>query len=168
MYAIIDLKMRSSRNTFSKGGEMMKSYIHIFNMLILLILSSCTTASMALPEKYSLDDQLERVTGISRYRVTEWHEVDQQSLIIKTGLSEYYLLVLDIPSNLLLFTDRISITSSASTILAGFDRVTLYYPGSLMDSYKIERIYRIKDRKQMRSIKKQLNPNSDKKDVVVN
>ena len=160
--------MRSSRNTFSKGSEMMKSYIHIFNMLILLILSSCTTASMTLPEKYSLDDQLERVTGISRYRVTEWHEVDQQSLIIKTGLSEYYLLVLDIPSNLLLFTDRISITSSASTILAGFDRVTLYYPGSLMDSYKIERIYRIKDRKQMRSIKKQLKPNSDKKDVVVN
>lgn len=89
-------------------------------------------------------------------------------MIIKTGLSEYYLLVLDIPSNLLLFTDRISITSSASTILAGFDRVTLYYPGSFMDSYKIERIYKIKDREQMRSIKKQLKPNSDKKDVVVN
>lgn len=161
--------MRPLIGTFCKKGDMIRLYIQIFKILILsLILSSCATAPMTLPEKYSLDDQLERVNGISRYRVTEWHEVDQQSLIIKTGLSEYYLLVLDIPSNLLLFTDRISITSSASTILAGFDRVTLYYPGSFMDSYKIERIYKIKDSKQMRSIKKQLKPNSDKKDVVVN
>lgn len=146
----------------------MRSYIQILNIFLLsLILSSCATAPMTLPEKYSLDDQLEKVTGINSFRVMEWYEVDQQSLILKTGFNEYYLLVLNMPCHELLFTYRIGVTSSASMIQAGFDSVILYYPGSPRISYKIERIYRIKGNEQMRSIKEQLKPNSDKKDVVV-
>jgi len=87
---------------------------------------------------------LEKVTDIYSYRVMEWYEVDQQSLILKIGFDEYYLLVLKIPSYKLLFMHRIGITGSTSMIMAGFDRVKLYYPSSFSNSYTIERIYRIK------------------------
>jgi hypothetical protein len=88
--------------------------------------------------------------------LTEWDKVDQQSLILKAGPGDYYLLVLKIPSPELLFTQHILLSSSMSMIRAGYDQVILYGPGETRITYTIDRIYRMKSYQQMLTIKRQL------------
>ena len=146
----------------------MRSFIRIFKVVILsLFISSCAAGLLPLPEKYSLDGQLEPVTKIYKYGLIEWEKVDQQSLILRTGPSDYYLLVLMIPAYELPFTDIIRLSSTGTMIRAGMDEVILSAPGDINVRYIIERIYRIKGNKQMLEIKKQLMTKDDKKDVTV-
>ena len=134
----------------------MKLYNNIFGIFILaLLMSSCATGQIKLPEKYMLDQQLEPVTEIYKYNIMEWDQVDQQSLLLRTGPSNYYLLVLKIPSTELMFTQRIGLTSTSSMVRAGLDYVILYSPGR-REHYIIEKMYRIKGNQQMYAIKKQL------------
>jgi len=97
-----------------------------------------------------------------------WEKVDQQSLLLRDGTSDYYLLVLQRPSAELLYNNNsISLTFSVSMIRAGMDEVILSAPGDINVRYIIERIYRIKGNKQMLEIKRQLMTKDDKKDVAV-
>jgi hypothetical protein len=82
----------------------------------------------------------------------DWIKVDNQSLIIRTGPSEYHLLVLQIVTPYLMFSEDISFTSSNNVIRAGVDLVQL---GNNMN-YLIDRIYKINSNEQMYVIKKQL------------
>jgi len=135
--------------------------------MLSVFISSCAAGLLPLPEKYSLDGQLEPVTKIYKYGLIEWEKVDQQSLILRTGPSDYYLLVLKTPSYELLFTNSIRLSSTVSMIRAGMDQVIIYGAGDIKVSYTIERIYRIKGNKQMLAIKKQLMPEKYEKDVTV-
>lgn len=135
----------------------MKLYNNIVGIFILaLLLTSCATGQIILPEKYMLDRQLETATEIYKYRIMDWDQVDQQSLLLRTGPSDYYLLVLKRPATELMFTNRIALTSSASLIRAGMDKVILFSPGSIKVTYIIEKMYRIRGNQQMYAIKKQL------------
>ena len=78
--------------------------------------------------------------------------MDQQSLILRTGPSEYHLLVLQIPAPSLMFTENISFISPTNVIRAGLDLVRL---GGNMN-YIIDRIYKIYGDEQMYAIKNQL------------
>jgi hypothetical protein len=109
-----------------------------------------------LPEKYMLDQQLEPVTEIYKYKIMDWDQVDQQSLILRTGPSDYYLLILKRPSTELMFTQRIGLTSSSSLIRAGLDQVIIKSAGSIRVTYTIDKMYRIKGNQKMYAIKKQL------------
>jgi hypothetical protein len=106
-------------------------------------------------EKYDLDDQLERVNEIYKYRLDSWQTVDRQSLIVQTGPSDYYLIILRRPSNEILFSESISISTSGSSVRSGFDQVTIL-EADMDYGYLISKIYKLKDSQQAREIKKQL------------
>ena len=82
----------------------------------------------------------------------QWIKVDNQSLILRTGTSEYHLLVLQTPSSYLMFSENISFISPTSLIRAGLDLVQL----EDNTNYVIDRIYKINGHEQMYAIKNQI------------
>ncbi|MDB9823017.1 DUF6491 family protein [Deltaproteobacteria bacterium] len=128
--------------------------IHV--LLVILLISACATGTIKLPEKYIMDNQLELVSHISRYHFMGWDRIDKQSFILQTSPGDYYLIVLQIPADDILFSDSISISSSGSRVQAGLDRVTLLGQTIKHPPYTIERIYRIKGREQVQTIKAQI------------
>jgi hypothetical protein len=82
----------------------------------------------------------------------QWIKVDNQSLILRTGPSEYHLLVLQTPAAYLMFSENISFNSSTHVIRAGLDLVQL----DDNMNYVIDRIYKINNHEQMYAIKNQL------------
>ena len=81
-------------------------------MCTALLMSSCATGGIELPEKYNLDNQLESVSYISKYQgYIGWEMVDRQSFVLQTSPSDYYLIVLQIPAPDLPFTMASSLTS---------------------------------------------------------
>jgi hypothetical protein len=175
-------------NILSKGGSIMPSLSKIIKLLALtLLVSACATAIPQIPEKYELDNQLDRINVIQDFRFTgrpsftdftqsfedaisvmnrrdtallnktshHWTEVDHQSLIIRTGPSEYYLLVLDRPAPEIMFSEDISIYSMNNVLKAGADYVEFpRYNNNIR--YTIERIYKINGLEQMHAIRHQL------------
>jgi len=126
-------------------------------MCVALLISSCATGRIELPEKYVLDDQLESVAYISKYQsYSSWDMVDNQSFILQTSPSEYYLIVLQIVATEMPFSESIRISSSASRVRAGMDRVTFLGQSGTRQPYTIEKIYRLKDREQVQTIREQI------------
>jgi len=136
----------------------MKILVKLFLLFIssLLITACATTGKIQVPEKYALGNKLEQVNKIYRTRIMNWEEVDKQSLFIETAPSEYYLIVLMIPSPELIFRNRISITHTGSMIRAGLDSVMVFNGTHVRGSYPIDRIYRVKGAEQMRTVRDQL------------
>ena len=126
-------------------------------MCIALLMSSCATGRIELPEKYVFDNQLESVSYISKYQgYSSWDGIDNQSFILQTSPSEYYLIVLQIVATEMPFSESIRISSSASRVRAGMDRVTFLGQSGTRQPYTIEKIYRLKDREQVRTIREQI------------
>ena len=65
--------------------------------LIVSLVSACATTPVILPEKYNLDNNLEAVNQIKAYKIIDFENVDNQSIILEVGHHEYYLLVLRQP-----------------------------------------------------------------------
>lgn len=125
-------------------------------VLIPFMVFACAgTKSFEPNPKYNLDDQLERVTEIQRYSMKDWKKVDSQSLILQTGTSNYYLVVLTIPSTELMFSEVITVSSTGAAVKPGFDRVTVYQAREGRD-YVIDKIYKLKDWDQAKAITAQL------------
>jgi len=140
----------------------MRIFIKIFlAVLSSMLISACVGGMIELPKKYALDGQLEQVSRIYKFRIMDWERVDNQSLIIETSPSSYYLLILKIPSPELIFRNRIRISSTGSMIRAGLDEVIISNSANMKFSYPIDRIYRIKGRDQMRTIRDQLTGETD-------
>lgn len=145
----------------------MKTLIKISLVFIsILTISACATGPIQVPEKYALDTQLEQVKSIFKYGITDWEEIDDQSLILQKGPGEYYLLVLKIPAPELPFLQRIKLTATGDMIRAGMDEVIIYPVSHIRQSYPIDRIYRFKDTEQMRAVRDRLigNKDDDQKD----
>ena len=156
----------------------------IMMLTLILMLSACVTTNFKIPDKYMLDNQLERVTEVSTTRLgtgkrpaftyfeeryedpllimnrrdtvtyrefEHWVKVDQQSLIMKSTSSDYYLLVFGQPATSLMGTNEISFTLRADILKAGGDFLVL--DGQ---KYIIDRIYRIIDSEQMNAIENQI------------
>ena len=134
----------------------MKSFRQFFVILAsLFLISACAGTPLKSLEKYDLDSQLEPVSEILRYNLMGWETVDNQSLILQTSPSQYYLIVLIYPSDQLMYAEHISISNTGDMVKSGFDKVTVY--GSPMhDTYVIEKIYKLKDRDQVNAIREQL------------
>ncbi|MBN1907012.1 MAG: hypothetical protein JW927_18175, partial [Deltaproteobacteria bacterium] len=77
-----------------------------------------------------------------------WIKVDNQSLILRNGPDEYYLLVLQRPAYNLMTVDTISFVNTLSIIRAKKDYVEI---GE--HKYVIERIYKIDSNDKMSAIK---------------
>lgn len=113
----------------------------------LIIVSACSGVPIKIPEKYSLDNQLENVSKISDFHLNSWESVDNQSVILETGINSYYLIILNMPDNRLPFSDTIKITNANGMIRPGYDNI---------NGYTIYNIYKFKDYEQAKTIKAQL------------
>jgi len=124
-------------------------------MVLLTIFACAGMKSFEHNEKYNLDDQLEAVTEIQKYTMRDWQTVDNQSFVLQTGTSNYYLIVLNHPSTEIMFAETIKISSTGAVVKPGYDKVTVYQSGRGQD-YSIHKIYKFKDREQVAEIKAQL------------
>ena len=97
----------------------MKEMIKVSSIFVLLIMvMSCATTPRTLPEKYNLDNDLERIDQISRFKVSGFEQVDNQSFILRANFKairdDYYLVVLRRPIHTLYSNVSIGIEDTAS------------------------------------------------------
>jgi len=123
--------------------------------MMLFVSSLCTYARAGVPVKYNLDNQLEKVSEISKYNFMSWDKVDNQSFILQTSPSDYYLIVLSSPSDRLIYSETISIPDINAMVKPGYNNVIVKGNG-FKDICIINRIYKLKDSEQIKDIKKQL------------
>lgn len=122
----------------------------------LLLVSMCAVAWAAMPAKYDLDKQLEKVDSIYKYKFMGWEKVDNQSFVVQTSPSDYYLIVLSSPSDRLPFAEQVAINSLNNTVRPGYNNVIVHSPNGTKDEYIINKIYKFKDHKQVEEIEAQL------------
>ena len=134
----------------------MKTFIKLAGIITMfLFVSAVAMASDQVPEKYNLDSQLERVSTITDYTFMGWNKVDNQSFVLQTGPSNYYLVVLSSPSDHLVFSETLRIDSTNNMVRPGYNSVFVHGNG-FKDQYIINRIYKFKDTAQMNQIEAQL------------
>jgi hypothetical protein len=134
----------------------MRMIIRMSSILLLpIIVVSCATTPRTIPEKYNLDDELEAVDRIYTPSISSWEEVDIQSIILRANVGDYYLLVLNRPMYTRFTGFSIGISSTVSSITRGFDRI---FVGNAAGPgyYFIEKIYKLKDKEQVKEIKERL------------
>lgn len=132
--------------------KMMIKVLSVFMFLFMIGSCATTTTPPTIPEKYNLDDELERVDRIFTISNTRWQEVDDQSIILRVNWSDYYLVVLRRPIDTWYTNPSIRIASTATSITAGTDRVFVTQSAD-RQGYIIERIYRLEGREQAEEIK---------------
>jgi hypothetical protein len=134
----------------------MKAIIKIILIFVIsLMATACTTTPVTPPEKYNLDNELVEVTQICKFREINWETVDNQSIILRSGPTDYYLIVLLQPSHSLVFSEAIGISDTNDMIKAGYDHVVVKDSGGT-NSYIIHKIYKLEDRHQAQEIKKRM------------
>jgi Family of unknown function (DUF6491) len=121
----------------------------------LLFLSACVTAPVSSTDKYNLDNQLESVSEITKFNMMGWEHVDRTSFVLQTTPGEYYLFVLNTPSDELPFAENIHVSATGSFVKPGYNNVTVYGINSKRD-YVIKKIYKFKNYDQVKEITKQL------------
>jgi hypothetical protein len=121
-------------------------------VILLLFISSCASSTATIPTKYNLDDQLEKVSNISRFGIISWDKVDKQSFILQTGGNDYYLIILECTSHTLPSANTIHISDDRSLIWPFYSNVVVNDDG-WEDSYIINRIYRFRDFEQVETIR---------------
>jgi len=121
----------------------------------LLSLSACATAPLTTSDKYNLDNQLESVSEITKFNMMSWDDVDRISFVLQATPSEYYLFVLNTPSDELPFAENIHVSTTGSFVKPGYNNVTVYGVNSKRD-YVIKKIYKFKNYDQVKEITKQL------------
>jgi hypothetical protein len=122
---------------------------------IFFIASICAAAPAKVPAKYDFDNQLEQVSEVLDTHFDEWDKVDDQSFILQTSPSEYYLIILRSPSDDLPFSDPVKIGEKNSIIKVGKSKVITTDNG-IENRYVISKIYKIKDSDQAEKIRAQL------------
>jgi len=116
---------------------------------------ACSAEPAELPAKYNLDNQMQKVSEISKYNFMSWETIDNQSFVLQTGPSDYYLIILSSPSDKLIFAETIKIPDTNSMIKPGYNNVIVQGSG-YTDTYIINRIYRFKDYAQVKTIREQI------------
>jgi hypothetical protein len=140
----------------------MKAMIRVFSILVLFMMAaSCATTPLVIPEKYNLDNDFEAVDKIASFSIDSYENIDKQSLILEANFNDNFLLILDRP-RLEITYGKTGISRTGSTIMAGHDRVVMYYDTGL-EYYFIEKIYKLGGRKQVTEIKKRLREEEKKK-----
>ena len=135
---------------------MKKRLLIICGIFIALTLSACANGPIKLDPKYVFPD-LEQVSSVSGFSVSGWESVDSRSLIIHTGPSQSYLLILATRLNDLNFSEDISLTSTGSRIEARFDCVRLADTSCAgSTSAFIDVIYKLQGRDSISRVKKQI------------
>jgi hypothetical protein len=134
----------------------MKAITKLISIFIIsLVATACATTPVTLPEKYSLDNELVEATEIYNFRINSWEPVDNQSLIFRTDVNDYYLIILQQPALSLPFSENIGVTLTVDKVKPGYDNVVIKDSAGIQ-SYIIHKIYKLKDQQQAIEIKKRL------------
>jgi hypothetical protein len=137
----------------------MKMMMKLFAIVALLAMTaSCvttTTAPAALPEKYNLSNELKAVKKIDAINVSNWDQVDKQSLIFTANGGDFFLAVLDRPLEIDIANQVIGIVDQKSTIIAGYDKFFIRTAKG-RQYYLIEKIYELAGRDQAKEMKEKL------------
>jgi hypothetical protein len=120
--------------------------------IIFFTVSVCAAATDVIPAKYNLDNQLEKVSEISKYSFMGWETVDNQSFVLQTAPGVYYLIVLGSPSDKLVFSETITIPDTNAMVKPGYNNVIVQGSG-FNETYIINKIYKFKDSEQVKTIK---------------
>jgi hypothetical protein len=127
----------------------------VWAITTVLFVSAIALAAEGLPEKYNLDNELTPVTEISKYNMMGWETVDNQSFVLQTTPSDYYLIVLSSPSDKLVYSENIAITTNNDTVKPGYNNVLVTGQG-FEEKHIINKIYKFKDAEQVKTIKEKL------------
>jgi len=125
-------------------------------VIIMLLASTYAVASGWMPEKYDLDGQLSRVSSIPNTHYIGWGKIDNQSLILQTSPSRYYLVVLSWPAFNLPFTEDIGITGMNLMTRPGYDNVVVRQATGRWEKFIINRIYKFENKNQVWQVIAQL------------
>ena len=106
-------------------------------------------------DKYNFDNELPQIEELSDFRIDSWDEIDNQSLILRANVSDYYLIILDRPAVDLPYAEDIGLSVTTGRVRKDFDNVYVETPSGA-ESYIIHRMYKLKDRAQVTEIKKRL------------
>jgi len=96
---------------------------HLFSLVAaMLFVSAC--AGNALKTPASLDTLLhdreyvqgEQARDIKSYRISGWQSLDDQHIIINTGVSDDYLVTLNYPCSEIKFTEVVALTSTFNQV----------------------------------------------------
>jgi hypothetical protein len=87
-------------------------------LILLFLVTACTTTPVVLPEKYNLDNYLEAVSSISVDTIRDFENIDNQAIILKADLHKYFLIVLRRPIDLEHSNLYIDIENSATKDMA--------------------------------------------------
>ena len=124
--------------------------------LSLFILSGCSTTPFTIDSKYRFSE-FETVSSITNYRISGWQSIDSQSLIIETGPSTYYLVILSHKLRDMNFSEAISMTSTGTQIQAKFDCVQVQSTKCLASvASPIDTIYKLTDKTSVEYVKKRI------------
>lgn len=120
-------------------------------LAILLMVSACAATFTTDPERYNLDDQLERVMAIDNFAMVGWNGVDTQSFVLQTRSSGFYLVVLNVPSYELSFAENIVVNTSGSLVRAGSSTVVVKGENT-NNSFVIDKLYKFRDAGEIQPI----------------
>ena len=126
--------------------------LSIVALLAMVAACATTTTSTDLPDKYNLYDNLRDVGQISAIGVSNWNQVDEQSVMV-TANGKFYLLVLNKPLEAM--DNKIGFRGSSVSIRAGYSKI---YVGISADRqfYTIEKIFELDGAVQAKEIKERL------------
>lgn len=136
---------------------MVRPAIRVLPLLATLALAAaCATTPLQLDARY-LFPGLEKVDSIAGYSVMGWEPVDSQSLIVQTGPSNYYLLVLSHRMDDLNYAESIALSSTGNRIETKFDCVRVVDRSCMAQiPAPIHTIYRLQGRSGIQEVKDQI------------
>ena len=132
---------------------MMKMFLII---ALLIVVASCATTPIVLPDRYNLDADLQEVTRLLVAGSSNWEQVDNQSVMFTATGGKRYLVILERPLEEM--SSKIGFPGNISSITAGHDKI---YVGSSSNKryYTMEKIYELEGMDQVKEVKERLNNN---------
>ena len=124
-------------------------------LLVSLLAMACATTPLKVPEEYNFDNELTAATEISNFRIDSWESIDHQSLIIRTNVNDYYLVILQRPATSLPSSERIGITVTVDRVKSGFDNIVVSDSYGT-ESYVIHKMYKLTGEEHKKEIKERL------------
>jgi hypothetical protein len=133
----------------------------LWGIICAVFITACSTGPVVIDDRYVFND-LESVDRFTNYTVSGWEVIDSQSLVIRTSPSTNYLLILNRKLPELRSVETIGLTSTGSSIHAGFDCVKVRIPhcGPEPITLVINSIYRLKGREDIQRARAQIRGDS--------
>jgi hypothetical protein len=126
-------------------------------LLTTLSMQGCAASPVTIDSVYTFDEY-EQVDSISILNLQGWEVIDNQSLIVQTGPSNYYLLVLRNKMPDLNVAETILFSSTGTRIVAGMDCVEVVGPTCSPEAIPvvIDTIYKLGGRDDVQRIRRQI------------